>query len=391
MNQEPFRTVTEVVKDIKKIVESQFSFVVIKGEVTNLKLSYSGHTYFTLKDKDSQIRCAIFRQQQTALGRQLESDKEFIIWGKISLYEARSEITVIVSFFMPYGEGQDALRLKILKEKLHKMGVFDETHKKLLPDFIEHIGVVTSESGAAIHDIIHVGRNRFPPLKITLYPALVQGDKAEASIIKGIEELAKLDDISVLIVGRGGGSKEDLAIFNSEAIAMTVINCSKPVVAAVGHETDRTILDMAASFTVSTPSAAAELVTQEKEELIKTIENSINLAGEKILSQIKNQYMRLDRFMLSLPSPALWLKEKTHELSQIILVAEKAITQAIRDKKDIFQEINTNLETLSPLRPLENGFALITQNSRMIKRKASLKNSDNFKIKFIDGEIEIKR
>ncbi len=278
----------------------------------------------------------------------------------------------------------------MLKEALHKKGVFNQEHKKELPEICQHIGVVTSAGGAAIHDIIRVGRNRFPSLKITLYPALVQGEKGEATIVKGIEELSKINDIDVIIVGRGGGAKEDLSVFSSEKVAFAVIHSEKPVVAAVGHEIDKTIIDLAASYSVSTPSAAAELVTSDSFQIISLIERDIQTMKERIKGAIRHASLRLDHIMASLQSPEHLIRERLYRVESLIVSAEQKVRRKIEKSKEKFYEINTKLETLSPLRPLENGYALIRQNSKIVKKKQMFAADLDFSVRFIDGEIEIK-
>ncbi len=379
-------TVSELVRDIKGVVEAGFGFVALKGEVTNLRASFSGHTYFTLKDTAAQIRCVIFKGQKISPERTLAEDAEYIVWGRVSLYEARADLSLIVNFFMPAGEGKEALRIKLLKEKLAKEGLFDESRKKPLPRFVEHIGVVTAAGGAAIHDIVRVGRDRYPRLKITLYPALVQGEKAEQAIARGVELLGALPGIEALIVGRGGGSKEDLMAFNGEALARAVAACPVPVVAAVGHETDRTILDLVASYSVATPSAAAEICTAEASELAREAAGIASFIGERTGSLLRDHWMRLDRAMLSLPRPAEWIQRLRLKLSELSAALEKEVIRQHRVADRRLAELFLRVETLSPLRPLEQGYALIRQNGVTVKRLTALGTEGAFTVRFADGE-----
>ena len=391
--EERILTVSELVRDIKGVVEAGFGVVALRGEVTNLRASFSGHTYFTLKDDAAQIRCVIFKGQRMAAERTLAEDAEYIVWGRVSLYEARADLSLIVSFFMPAGEGKDALRIKLLKEKLSKEGLFDESHKKPLPRFVEHIGVVTAAGGAAIHDIIRVGRDRYPRLRITLYPALVQGEKAEETIVRGVELLGSLPGIDAIIVGRGGGSKEDLMAFNGESLARAVAACPVPVVAAVGHETDRTILDLAASYSVPTPSAAAELCTAEAAELAREAAGIAAFIGQKTTSLLRDHWMRLDRALLSLPRPAEWIQRLRLRLSELAASLEKETLRLHRGADRRLAELVLRVETLSPLRPLEQGYALVRQGGRTVKRLATLDDVVPFSVRFADGETtaEVKR
>jgi exodeoxyribonuclease VII large subunit len=379
-------TVTELVRDIKAVVEAGFGFVALKGEVTNLRASFSGHTYFTLKDNAAQIRCILFKGQKIAADRTLVEDGEYLVWGRVSLYEARADLSLVVNFFMPAGEGKDALRIKLLKEKLAKEGLFDESRKKPLPRFVEHIGVVTAAGGAAIHDIIRVGRDRYPRLRITLYPALVQGEKAEDTLVRGVELLGALPGIDAIIVGRGGGSKEDLMAFNGERLARAVAASPVPVVAAVGHETDRTILDLAAGYSVSTPSAAAELCTIEAAALLQEADGIIAFIGEKTRSLLRDHWMRLDRALLSLPRPAEWIQRLRLRLSELSGLLEKEVLRIRRAADKQLAAIVLKVELLSPLRPLEQGYALIRQGGRTVKRLSALDAVAAFTVRFADGE-----
>ncbi|HOW51123.1 MAG TPA: exodeoxyribonuclease VII large subunit [bacterium] len=386
-------TVSELVRDIKAAVESNFGVVVLRGEVTNLRASFSGHTYFTLKDDAAQIRCVLFKGQRMAAERTIAEDAEYLVWGRVSLYEARADLSLIVSFFMPAGEGKEALRIKALKEKLAKEGIFDDARKKPLPRFVEHIGVVTAAGGAAIRDIIRVGRDRYPRLRITLYPALVQGEKAEETIVRGVELLGSLPGIDAIIVGRGGGSKEDLMAFNGESLARAVAACPVPVVAAVGHETDRTILDLVASYSVATPSAAAELCTAEASELAREAAGIAAFLGERTGGILRDHWMRLDRALLSLPRPAEWIQRLRLRLSELAASLEKEALRLHRAADRRLAELVLRVETLSPLRPLEQGYALIRQNGVTVKRLATLDAVVPFSVRFADGETtaEVKK
>ncbi len=384
-----FLTVSELVNEVKNAVESQFGFVVIKGEVSNLSTAFSGHTYFSLKDKNAQIRCVLFKFQKKSIPYNLEEGKEFIIWGRLNIYEKRADLTVIVNIFTPFGEGKSAIELKMLKEKLHKEGLFDEIYKKTLPDYIFHIGVVTSKTGAAIHDIIKVGRSVFPNLKITLFPALVQGKDAEKSIVKGIEILSHKEEIDAIIVGRGGGSKEDLSVFNSEKIARTVFASPKPVISAVGHETDLTILDLVASYSVSTPSSAAKLVTDFFPKTLNLIGNFEQDSKNAINNNLHSKQFLLDNLINNFPKPQHWIEERKYKLENIILNAKNLIEKKISKEKSDFLELFSQFQKFSPQKPLENGFTLIFQEGKIVKTAKNFNQKKPFKIKFIDKEIQI--
>ncbi len=382
-------TVTELARALKTIVEAQFGVVAVRGEATNIRVALSGHTYFTLKDEESQIRCVLFKGTKAAAERPIEEDAEYLVWGRLSLYEPRTEVSLVVSFFLPAGEGREALRLKALKEKLFKMGVFDEARKKKLPPVVEHLGVVTAAGGAAIQDIIRVGRDRYPPLRITLYPALVQGEGAEETLVRGVEILGGLPDIDAIIVGRGGGSKEDLRPFNGEKLALAVAACPVPVVAAVGHEIDKTILDLAASYSVSTPSAAAVLCTTPVSDLLDrtaALCDGMTAAAERIL---RERQMRLDRLVLAIPRPIEWIQRLTNRLTGIVTVLEKCAMSVVRRDEQRLAGLRISLEKCNPVAPLERGFVVVRQRGAMVKRRALFDVSSPFILRFADGETAV--
>ena len=381
--------VSFLVNEIKQGIEGAFGFVAVTGELTNLSKAYSGHIYFSLKDEHSQIRCALFKNQQKMNKTELRNDEEYIVYGRVSVYEPRTEITLIVNLITPIGEGFAALKLKMLREKLSKMGIFDEKHKKELPEYPEIIGVVTAQGGAAIHDIINVSRKRFPPAEIILSPSSVQGEKAEDELIKALERLSDTD-VDVIIIGRGGGSKEDLEVFNSEKLAIAVANCPVPVVSAVGHETDSTILDLVASKSAPTPSAAAELIFPDGEMLLHRLLTDEISMKRNVTSKLNTLEMQLDNLMLSMKSPIQVIDHISYRTEQLLMSAKTKINDQIFNDLQQLQKMELALEKNNPLSPLERGFAMIEQNSSMIKRLNQFNNSQDFSITFKDGKVKIR-
>lgn len=379
--------VSSLVADLKNAVEGAFGFVAVQGELTNLSKAYSGHIYFTLKDEYSQIRCALFKNQQKMNRAELKSDEEYIVYGKVSVYEARTEITLIANLVIPVGEGMAAMRLKLLKEKLQNEGVFDAVHKKQLPEYPQLIGVVTSESGAAVHDIIKVAKKRFPPAQIILSPSLVQGPGAEKELLKALARFEGMDEIDAVIIGRGGGSKEDLECFNSEALAKAVINFKKPVVSAVGHETDSTILDLAASYAVPTPTAAAELIFADKDEILLKTDNAVYNSLKTLDNMLNSKLMHLDNLTLSLKNPSEIIERYSHRTEKLLMTSASRVRELIFEKLEKLASLENRLESNNPLSPLERGFVIITQNGKMIKRKKFLNESKPLTARFKDGEV----
>jgi len=382
--------VSFLVNEIKQGVEGAFGFVAVTGELTNLSKAYSGHIYFSLKDERSQIRCALFKGQQKINKAELRNDEEYIVYGRVSVYEPRTEITLIVNLIMPVGEGLAAIKLRMLKEKLSKMGLFDERYKKELPKYPETIGVVTAQGGAAIHDIINVSRKRFPPAQIVLSPSSVQGEKAENELVNALEKLIDTQDIDVIIIGRGGGSKEDLDAFNSENLAIAVAHCPIPVVSAVGHETDSTILDLVASKSVSTPSAAAELIFPESITIDHKLWTDEISMKRNVVSKLDTLEMQLDNLTLSMKSPLQVIDQVLHRTEKLIMNAETKIRDRIFNSLQQLQKMELSLEKNNPLSPLERGFAMIEQDSSMVKRLNEFSELKSFSVTFKDGKVKIK-
>jgi exodeoxyribonuclease VII large subunit len=281
-------TVSQLTAGIKDLLESTFDEVWVEGEISNLRRPPSGHLYFTLKDENSQIRGVLFRQQSRYLRFELEDGQQVICWGRVGIYEKRGEYQLILDYVEPRGIGSLQLAFEQLKQRLFEEGLFDEARKRPLPLVPKRIGIVTSPTGAVIMDMLHILRRRFANIEVLLYPVRVQGAGAAAEIAEGIAYLGAKAEVDVVIVARGGGSLEDLWAFNEEAVARSIFACPIPVISAVGHETDFTISDFVADVRAPTPSAAAELVVQQKRDLIRMLE----VLRERMLRG-------MDRFLVS--------------------------------------------------------------------------------------------
>jgi exodeoxyribonuclease VII large subunit len=264
-------SVSELTDRIRYLLETELQYVWIEGEISNFRPAPSGHWYFTLKDEASQIRCAMFRNQNRYVKFRPEDGLRIVAWGKVSVYSARGEYQLILETMEPQGLGSMMLAFEQLKSRLAAEGLFDQSRKKPLPRFPRTVGLVTSPKGAALRDMIRIIQRRFSGMAILISPTLVQGDKAPEEITAALERLIKADVVDVIIVGRGGGSIEDLWAFNDERVVRAVATCPLPIVSAVGHETDTTLTDYAADLRASTPSAAAELVAPTKTDLCDSI------------------------------------------------------------------------------------------------------------------------
>src|SRR4030043_1347598 len=259
-------TVSQLTAGIKDLLEATFEEGWVEGEISNLRRPPSGHLYFTLKDENSQIRGVLFKQQSRYLRFELEDGQHVICWGRVGIYEKRGEYQLILDYVVPRGIGSLQLAFGQFKQRLFEEGLFDQARKRPLPLVPKRIGIVTSPTGAVIRDMLHILRRRFANLHILLYPVRVQGEGASSEIAEAIKYFNQLTDVDVIIVGRGGGSLEDLWAFNEEAVARAIFHSKIPIISAVGHETDYTIADFVADLRAPTPSAAAELAVRDKRE-----------------------------------------------------------------------------------------------------------------------------
>ncbi len=264
-------SVSEMTRDVRAILEAAFDAVWVEGEISNLRVAASKHAYFVLKDEKAQIRCVLFKNFRAGLKYQPEDGDHVVLFGRVTVYDARGEYQIVVETVEPVGLGALQKAFEQLKEKLAKEGLFDAAHKKPLPEFPWKVGVVTSPTGAAIRDILHVIRRRNPKVSVLINPVKVQGEGSAQEIANAIEEMNRCKDIDVLIVGRGGGSIEDLWAFNEEVVARAIHASKIPVVSAVGHEIDFTIADFVADFRAPTPSAAAEITVPMLSETVRQL------------------------------------------------------------------------------------------------------------------------
>jgi exodeoxyribonuclease VII large subunit len=275
-------TVSQLTAEIKDILESTFDEVWVEGEISNLRRPPSGHLYFTLKDEKSQIRGVLFKMQSRYLRFELEDGQQVICWGRLGIYEKRGEYQLILDYVEPKGIGSLQLAFEQLKGRLGEEGLFDEERKRPLPMLPQRIGIVTSPTGAVIRDMLHILRRRFENIEIVLYPVKVQGAGAADEIARGIGHLGEHGEVDVIIVGRGGGSLEDLWAFNEEVVARAIFASPVPIISAVGHETDFTIADFVADVRAPTPSAAAEIAVREKGDLLRMLNDRVTRIGREM-------------------------------------------------------------------------------------------------------------
>jgi exodeoxyribonuclease VII large subunit len=427
-------TISELTREIKDILEDRFPDVWVEGQISNLRIPPSGHIYLTLKDEFSQIRAVLFRMQARTLRFVPEDGLHIICKGRVSLYEKRGDYQLILDSMEPKGIGALQLAFLQLREKLEKEGFFDPAQKKPIPTVPQKIGIITSPTGAVIQDMLHILGRRFENLHILLYPVRVQGEGASAEISEAIEYFNKFTEMDVIIVGRGGGSLEDLWAFNEERVARAIYHSNIPIITAVGHETDYTIADFVADLRAPTPSAAAELVVRDKKEIKNILhylngrlENEMrqNLEGYQIhLShliktfrepgkKVEQYFLRVDDLVNRLRFLTSWtLKrrgEKSTHLHESLLLrnpvqriknhrfliseAAKRLDQDIRHIIEIQRQrvggIFGKLDSLSPLSILQRGYSITRKlPSLQILRDAShVKEGEKVEVKLHRGTL----
>ena len=387
-------TVSEITKKIKDILEGNIPKIWVEGEISNYTLHSSGHRYFSLKDENSQIRCVFWRFRSNSLRFEPEDGMKVIALGNITVYQRGGQYQLDVILLHPAGIGKLELEFQRLKEKLAQEGLFDEEHKLPLPEFPETIGVVTSPTGAAIRDIIKIIHRRFPSVRIILNPVRVQGKGAAEEIAQAIKEFSEYKKVDLLIVGRGGGSLEDLWAFNEEVVARAIYNSKIPIISAVGHEIDFTIADFVADLRAPTPSAAAELAVKDRTELLK----EINSYSRKILTiqsnLIEYSKQRVNALVESygMRRPMDFVVQRSQRLDDLLRTLIKSTKNSFEFKKKSLSLVLGKLSALSPLAVFERGFSLTRKlpELKIIKDANLLKVNDLVEVKFLKGKIESK-
>ena len=354
-------TVTDLNREARQLLETSFASVWVEAEISNFKWHTSGHMYLTLKDEKSQISAVFFSRLNQRVKFRLEDGLKVLAGGRISLYEARGQYQFYVERIEPQGVGALELALRQLKEKLNKEGLFDTGAKKSIPLFPQTVGVITSPTGAVIRDILNVVQRRFSGTRVLLYPVRVQGDGAAEEIARAVNEMNRIEDCpDVLIVARGGGSLEDLWAFNDEMVVRAVFQSIIPVISAVGHETDWTLCDFAADLRAPTPSAAAELVVQNREELenrLKQMQERIRSAVDSRIEDFQEQLNAL-RDSYALRQPGFLIQQAAQKLDEFSRRFQAAMGHVLRDRNQTFHASAGRLHALSPLAILERGYTV---------------------------------
>ena len=385
-------SVSQVNSYIKNMFAQDFALsrISVRGEVSNCKYHTSGHIYFTLKDKTGTLAAVMFAGQRRGLSFQLQEGQQVVVTGTVDVYERDGKYQLYARKIEQDGQGDLFLRFQRLRDQLEEMGMFAPEYKQPIPRYARTVGVVTASTGAAIRDIMNITARRNPYVQLILYPALVQGAGAAASIVRGIQTLDEMG-LDVLIVGRGGGSIEDLWAFNEEPVARAIFNCRTPVISAVGHETDVTIADYVADLRAPTPSAAAELAVfdyrQFEEQLL-----AYNAALRRAMGrQVERRRFQADqyRLRLQLHDPMSTLRQQRQRLADLQDQMEEAMKRKLIMAKHRLALAGGRLHGLSPLEKISRGFGFLTdENSRRIEHAADVNPGDLITIRITDGRLK---
>ena len=387
-------TVGELNRYVKMLMDNDalLSAVSVRGEISNLKYHSSGHLYFTLKDGEAEIASVMFRSAAMNLKMVARDGMQVIAFGRVSVYEKSGKCQLYVSAMLDNGIGALQLEYERLKKQLEAEGLFDKDKKRAIPKLPKCIGIITSPTGAAVRDMINVTGRRWPSTKILLYPALVQGEQAPESLCSGLELLNAMNTCDVIIIGRGGGSIEDLWAFNDERVVRCVAASEIPVISAVGHETDFTLCDFAADLRAPTPSAAAELAVPDRDEmrirldeLFGRLENSILRSVELKKERVLNVTNKLE--LLS-PSGRLAVEKK--ELAQKRTALEQGIERVIQKRRERLSVASAKLTAINPLAVLSRGYSYSKKGDTVVSSVKQLQIGDELNMRFTDGSANAK-
>lgn len=429
-------TVTRLNTTVRQLLEQEMGSVWLSAEISNFSQPASGHWYFTLKDDGAQVRCAMFRNSNRRVTFRPQHGQQILVRATITLYEPRGDYQLIIESMHPAGEGALQQQFELLKTKLAGEGLFDQQHKQPLPEPAKQVGVITSATGAALHDVLRVLHRRDPSLPVVIYPTPVQGADAPAAIVRAIELANQRAECDVLIVGRGGGSLEDLWSFNEERVARAIFASRIPVVSAVGHETDVTIADFVADLRAPTPSAAAEIVSRNQTELLRQLlsqQQRLEMAMDYYLAQQQRLFSRLDhrlqqqhpqlrlarqqtalfrlqqrlneamenrlrqtmrqqdrlaqRLAAHQPQPRLFQAQR--QLEQMRYRLQQSLEKRLNHDRQRFATLAAQLEGVSPLATLARGFSVTTDLSgQVVKKTAQLQSGDMLRTRLDDGWVE---
>lgn len=387
------KTVAQVNEYVKCLIEEEMLLqdIYVCGEVSNFKKHSSGHFYFTLKDSSSEIRAVMFRSYAQKVKFNIENGLKVIVRARVGVFESAGMYQLYVNTMQPEGMGALHLAFEQLKSKLLKEGLFDETHKRPIPKFPKRIGIITSPTGAAVRDIINIATRRYNLASLILFPSLVQGEEAAGQLISGIDYFNITESVDVIIIGRGGGSIEDLWAFNDEYLARAIYNSKIPVISAVGHEIDFTICDFVADLRAPTPSAAAELATPNLADIAAKIDGFKSRSILAISSLIEEYKTRLEYISSSkvFKSPISMLEIPKLRFSAAKKGLISTFTRAVMTKRNDFSQKVAKINALNPLSILSRGYATVTSDEgKTIKSINDIEKNSKISIRFLDGSAQ---
>ena len=428
-------TISRLNREVRTVLEDIFPGIWVQGEISNLAKPASGHLYFSLKDSSAQVRCAMFKNRQSGLRFEPENGMQVMARANVGLYEGRGEFQLVIQSLEPAGSGALQLAFEALKQKLSAEGLFNEEHKKNLPRFPEKIGIITSSTGAAIRDILSVLKRRYPSGEVIVFPTLVQGEGAAEEIAQTIKLAEQRKDCDVLILSRGGGSIEDLWAFNEEIVARTIFELSTPIVSGIGHEIDFTISDFVADQRAATPSAAAELISPDSDDVlmklkhredqiirfqlqtISNLQNRVELLSKHILhpkQRLMELMQRTDEYSMRLKfllekkladkrlalsestgkiknqNPAHTINKQLEKVNSLKLQFQNSIQRTIEKAGNELLNLEQILNTVSPISTLERGYAIVTEQktNKIVTNTKQLKSGDQLRIRLAASEID---
>ena len=386
-------SVTQINEYIRSLINQDevLSMITVRGEISNLTIHRSGHIYFTLKDEGSVLKAVLFRSSAQKIKFALKEGMGVIVYGRVSVYAPSGQYQLYAENIQPDGIGALYLAYEQIKQRLANEGLFDSNRKKSLPQFPSNIGIVTSPTGAAIHDMINVMSRRYPIAKLTLYPSLVQGENAYKSIISGIRYFNETKSVDIIIIGRGGGSLEDLWAFNSVELAYAIADSEIPIISAVGHESDFTIADFVADLRAPTPSAAAELAVPDALSVRNTIKFNLSSIEKSTLAKITQAKQRLAMLASSgvLTSKLNILDSYRMNLTILSDKLDSSIESIISNKKFSFSISAAKLNSISPLNTLSRGYAIVQNNcGTALSSIKDFNNGDEIAVHLADGNLK---
>lgn len=370
ISEQEIYSVSQLNFEARELLENSFPHVMVSGEISNLARPSSGHWYFSLKDEDAQVRCAMFRGHNRLVDFAPEAGMQVLVSAKLSLYPARGDYQLIVSAMQPAGFGALQRAFEQLKQKLDKEGLFNPEHKAELPELPRCIGVITSPTGAAIRDVLTTLKRRFPSIPVIVYPTVVQGKEAPAQIVQALRRAEQHATCDCLIVARGGGSLEDLWAFNDEAVARAIFASSIPIIAGIGHEVDFTIADFVADQRAATPTAAAELASPDERDYLAILANQFEYLCQLIRDQISHQRQSLIWLRKRLRHPGQQLQDTMQRLDRVeqhLLLLWKKL---FAEKTHQLASLSRALDAISPLATLDRGYAIVTDTKQHVITKA---------------------